>query len=169
MSPGDSRINHPTECHMTDSHIAAAPLSFWDQFTSFSFVSSLFPHISVVSSLHHCDGVDKSWSPEPLRAFFCLMKTVSNWIWLTWHEACAALIWQEMSFLMHLIQLTQCERNGLSVNEDSVLVIDGHPQCVRTPELTGLTLPVPLWTPCAHNGLNYDFVLKSHRYYIELN
>lgn len=77
------------------------------------------------------------------------MKTVSNWIWLTWREPHTTLICQEMSFLfiffiLRLIQSAQCERNCLSGNEDNVLVIDGHPQSVRTPKLTALTLLAPL-------------------------
>lgn len=47
-------------------------------------------------------------------------------------------------FILRLIQSAQCERNCLSGNEDSVLVIDGHPQSVRTPKLTALTLLAPL-------------------------
>lgn len=97
------------------------------------------------------------------------MKTVSNWIWLTWREPHTTLICQEMSFfifILRLIQSAQCERNCLSGNEDSVLVIDGHPQSVRTPKLTVLTLLASI--SCTHSGLHYDFVMKSHQYYIDL-
>lgn len=56
----------------------------------------------------------------------------------------------------------------MSGNEDSVLVIDGHPQSVRTPKLTALTLLAPLVNILHCSGLHYDFVMKSHQYYIDL-